>query len=171
MRKHFFKQAGVTALCVSMALAGCSSPASQNSGQTAGSETTVAETEAPAETTTAAETTKPEDTEGVYTPGTYTAQADGFGGPVKVEVTVDANAITAVTVTEHQETEGVGTKAIDALPGAIVDANSVDVDDIAGATVSSTAIKTAVADALKQASGDDSQEEAALKDGTYTAEA
>lgn len=88
-----------------------------------------------------------------------------------MEVTVDANSITAITVTEHQETEGVGTKAIEALPSAIVDSNSVEVDDIAGATVSSTAIKAAVAEALKQASGDDSGESSDLKDGTYQAQA
>jgi len=166
MRKHFFKQAGLTALCISMALAGCSSSASQNSAQAQGSSQAQA-----SEATTASETGKPADPEGLYTPGTYTAQAEGFGGPMTVQVTVDAGAVTAIKVTEHQETEGVGTKAIEALPGAIVDSNSTDVDDIAGATISSTAIKAAVADALKQALGDGSTEASALKDGTYKAEA
>lgn len=116
---------------------------------------------------------------GSYTPGTYTAQAEGFGGTMTVEVTVSSTAITSVSVKEHQETEGIGTNAIDALPGAIVAANSTEVDDVAGATVSSTAIKAAVADALKQASGasgsgagaGSGSDAVSLSDGTYQAQA
>lgn len=79
-----------------------------------------------------------------------TGQAEGYGGPLKVRVTTDGGKITNVEVTEHSETEGVGTRAIEALPQAIVTANSWQVDATSGATVTSNAIMAAVADAMGQ---------------------
>lgn len=77
-------------------------------------------------------------------------EAQGYGGLLRVSVTMDGDRIAGVNVTEHQETEGVGTRAIDALPAAIVAANSTEVDGVSGATVTSNAIKAAVQNALGQ---------------------
>lgn len=90
---------------------------------------------------------------GKYTPGTYEAAAAGMNGDVKVAVTVDANAITAVEVVEHAETPGVSDPAIEQVPAAILEANSPEVDAVAGATVTSKAIMAAVTAALAQAEG------------------
>ena len=73
-----------------------------------------------------------------------TGSAQGYGGEVKVSVTMDGARITAVNVLEHHETEGIGTRAIDALPGLIVQAGSTQVDTVSGATVTSNAIIAAV---------------------------
>ena len=59
--------------------------------------------------------------------------------------------IANVEVTSHSESEGIGTMAVDQLPGKIVEVQSTEVDDVSGATVSSTAIKEAVNEALSQA--------------------
>ena len=67
-----------------------------------------------------------------------TGEAEGYGGPLKVAVTVEEGKITQVRVTEHKETEGVGTKAIDTLPDAIVQANSTQVDVVAGVSPSAS---------------------------------
>jgi len=75
---------------------------------------------------------------------------NGMGGDVVVRVTVDGDAIANVEVMAHNETEGVGTPAIEKLPGAIVDAGSTQVDNISGCTISCRAIKEAVEDALSQ---------------------
>ena len=91
---------------------------------------------------------------GIYTAGTYTASADGKNGPVTVEVVFSADKIESVTVTEHAETAGIADPALENIPKAIVDAQSVKVDGESGATVTSDAIKAAVADAIKQAGGD-----------------
>ena len=80
-----------------------------------------------------------------------TGQAEGYGGTLTVRVTTEGGKITNVEVTEHNETEGVGTRAIDALPQAIVTANSWQVDATSGATVTSNAIMAAVANAMGQA--------------------
>jgi uncharacterized protein with FMN-binding domain len=78
-----------------------------------------------------------------------TGQAQGYGGPLKVRVTVENGAISNVEITEHNETQGIGTKAIDALPAAMVAANTWDVDIVASATVTSNAIKDAVRTAMQ----------------------
>src|SRR5690554_2590753 len=70
---------------------------------------------------------------------TLTGVGKGFGGEVKVTVTKEGDKIIAVTVDAPNETPGVGTPAIEQLPAKIVEANSADVDVIAGATVTSEA--------------------------------
>ena len=85
--------------------------------------------------------------------GKITAVGAGKGieGTVLVQVTADAEKIYAVEILEQNETEGIGSVAVERLPGQIVDANSILVDSISGATVSSTAIKDAVRSALSKA--------------------
>ena len=79
-----------------------------------------------------------------------TAQGVGQGidGDVVVRVEADANTIYAVEVLQQNETPGIGSVAVEQLPGAIVAANSIAVDGIAGATVTSNAIKDAIRQAL-----------------------
>ena len=88
------------------------------------------------------------------TDGTYTASADGRNGPVAVEVTIAGDAIEKIEVVSHDETPGIGTNATDTLPGAIVESQSLGVEAVAGATVTSEAILAAVADCVAQAGGD-----------------
>ena len=82
-----------------------------------------------------------------------TAQGVGQGidGDVVVQVEADANTIYAVEVLQQNETPGIGSVAVEQLPGAIVAANSIAVDGIAGATVTSNAIKDAIKQALTDA--------------------
>lgn len=91
--------------------------------------------------------------------GVYEGSANGMGGAVKVAVTVSGGKITAVEVVEHNETAGISDPAIEQIPAKIVDAQSTDVDAVAGATVTSEAIKEAVKAAL---SGEETQEKAEL---------
>ena len=56
-----------------------------------------------------------------YTAGTYEAETSGLNGPIKVQVTVTADAITAVKVLAQRETDGIGSKAIESMPAAFVD--------------------------------------------------
>ncbi|MDO4837965.1 MAG: FAD-dependent oxidoreductase [Clostridia bacterium] len=92
--------------------------------------------------------------------GVYEGSANGMGGAVKVAVTVSGGKITAVEVVEHNETAGISDPAIEQMPAKIVDAQSTDVDAVAGATVTSEAIKEAVKAAL---SGEETQEKAELE--------
>ena len=79
---------------------------------------------------------------------TATGKGQGIDGDVVVEVTADADTIYSVDVIEQNETVGIGSIAVEKLPEAIVSANSILVDGIAGATVTSDAIRTGVREAL-----------------------
>ena len=90
---------------------------------------------------------------GSYKDGEYTAEGKGIGGKVPVTVTVKDGKISDVTVGDNSETQGIGSKAIEQLPDAIVEANGTEgVDAVSGASVTSKAIFTAVEDCLEQAS-------------------
>lgn len=107
---------------------------------------------------------------GSYTPGTYTATTRGNGGSVTVTVEVDATSILSLAAEGEQETVGIGTTALAEVPPRIVEANSVEVDGVAGATVTSDAIKRAASAALREASGEPVGG-AAVQDGRYVTRA
>lgn len=88
------------------------------------------------------------------TPGTYSVTATGFHGDIKLDVTVDAQSITAIEVVEQSETEGIGAAALPVLVNAVLENQTIGVDSVAGATVTSTAFKAAMEDALTQAGAD-----------------
>ena len=91
--------------------------------------------------------------EGTYKDGTYTGSAQGYGGPIQVEVVVKGGKISKVTVLSHSgETPGYYSKVM-GLPGKIVSANSTNVDTVSGATFSSNGIINAVRNALAKAGG------------------
>lgn len=81
----------------------------------------------------------------------YLGTAMGMGGEVVVKVTYADETISAVEVVKQAETVGIGDKAIEEIPGAIVAANSTEVDSVTGATVTSNAIMEAVASAIEAA--------------------
>ena len=94
----------------------------------------------------------------------------GFGGEVKVALTIEDGKIVDAQVTGDGETPGIGADALEPLAAQLVAAGSAEIDGVAGATVTSDAVKTAAAAALAEANGETAVE-AVLADGTYTAEA
>lgn len=89
-----------------------------------------------------------------FKPGTYTAEAEGKDGKLQVKVTLDENQqITDIQV-ESNETEGIGKTAIETLKKEIIDSQSLSVDAVSGASETTTAMMTAVEDALNQAGSD-----------------
>jgi len=85
---------------------------------------------------------------------TATGEAQGLGGPVQVEITATADKIYNVVATGEKETPNIGTMALDQIPGAIVSANSLSVDAVSGATITSDAIIEAAKQALESAGFD-----------------
>ena len=151
------KKRHLAVIAASIALAGCSQPAqTQAPATTAPAETTtVAETSAETKETAKTEEETTASAGGMYQPGTYEAEADGFGGAIKVSVEVDAEKILGVTILSDSETDGIGSKAIESLPSTIVEKQSTEVDAVSGATLSSNGIKNAVQKALNTASGNE----------------
>lgn len=147
------------ALAATAAVGGCSSKPAEVPESTEALETTATVPETVQEA-------------GNYTPGAYTATAKGFGGDVTVTITVDAESITDVVVEGANETDGIGSKAVEELPEAIKNAQSAEVDGISGATITSKAVRTAAAEAIAKAKGE-TADVAGVKmaPGTYTASA
>ena len=101
---------------------------------------------------------------------TVTGTAQGINGDVTVEVTLTKDTIYSVKVTEQQETEGIGDKAIAAVPDEIVSANSTQVDAVSGATVTSNAIIEAVKNAITAAGFDPAAFDVAVEKETVQGE-
>ncbi len=83
--------------------------------------------------------------------GEFTGVAQGIGGDVTVTVTLKDSVITNVVAEGPNETDGIGSKAIETLPSQMVDGNTINVDVVSTATITSNAIKEAAAEALKSA--------------------
>lgn len=89
--------------------------------------------------------------------GTYSGEAMGHNGPVKVEVSVVDGLITDIAITEHQETPYLSDAGFEVI-NDIIAQQSLEVDAISGATVTSEAVIVAVQNAL------------GLTDGIYVGE-
>lgn len=110
-----------------------------------------------------------------YTPGTYTAMGNGMGGEFPVSVTFDENAALSIEIGEHKETPNLGTIPLEQLPEKIIAKQSVAIDIIAGATITSNALLSAVKECVAQAGGSVDEwiaeladEEAAAAEDVYT---
>lgn len=126
------------ALTAAMLLSGCTAQpdaSAQPSGST---------TPAPSETGSAA----------IFTPGTYEGTGKGYGGDIKVSVTVDETSITDIEVVEQTETEGVGGAALPTLVDKVLSAQSVNIDGVSGATHTSDGFLTAVREAITASGAD-----------------
>ena len=80
----------------------------------------------------------------------YIGTSSTSRGEMKVKVTMNGDQIANIEVLSSSETPGICDNAMNTIPQAIVDAQSVDVDTVSGATESSRAIMEAVQDALSQ---------------------
>lgn len=83
--------------------------------------------------------------------GDFIGTAKGMGGDVTVTLTLEDGKITGCTAEGKDETQGIGTLALEQLPAQIAETGSIAVDGVSGATITSTAIKEAAAAALTAA--------------------
>lgn len=88
---------------------------------------------------------------GQYTDGTYSGEAQGFGGPIAIDIVIENKKISEINIVsaENEDTAYL-TMAENIIPD-IIENQSADVDTISGATFSSTGIKDAAAAALEEA--------------------
>ena len=91
------------------------------------------------------------DADNVYKDGTYTGEAQGFGGTIQVQVTLASDEITDIQVTSAPGEDSAYLSPGEGVISSILSAQSTDVDIISGATFSSTGIINAVVDALGKA--------------------
>lgn len=86
-----------------------------------------------------------------YVPGEYTAYADGYAGKIMVTCTFDEKGIVSMGMNLSGETAGQGAEIGNDLIKSILRDQTSEVDAIAGATVTSDAVKEAVAVCMEQA--------------------
>lgn len=87
-----------------------------------------------------------------YLDGVYTATAEGFGGPIAVQVTIAGDNITDITIVSYEgETTSYFAKARSVVSAILESGTPAGVDAVSGATYSSTGILNAVKQALAKA--------------------
>lgn len=85
--------------------------------------------------------------------GTYEASGEGRNGAIAVTAVFTADKLESLEV-EHNESRNIGSAAIDMLKEKYVSTQSLNFDAVTGATLTSAAFASAVADCVKQAGGD-----------------
>lgn len=90
----------------------------------------------------------------LFKPGTYIGSAQGYGGPIKVEVKTSDSKILSLIILEQTETKGISDFALKSLPKEIVENQTLGIDTVAGATFTSNAILEASKNALKSSGVD-----------------
>lgn len=103
---------------------------------------------------TVEEVEEEEETTSEMEDGVYTGSAIGNGGELVVEVTVENGEVTDIEVVDHLETKMISDMPINELPDRILEAQTVNVDAIAGATITSNAVRRATEMALEEAGAD-----------------
>lgn len=86
-----------------------------------------------------------------YVPGTYTYKVNAHNAAMTIAVTVSKHRIEKIDWSKNLETIGVGQLALEKVGGRILEKQSLGVDGVTGATISSMALKYAVGECLKQA--------------------
>lgn len=95
---------------------------------------------------------------GNWKDGTYLEIAQGRYGEFEVTVVIEDGKIKDILVGEHNETPDIGGVAIRELPPRIIEQQSAEVDVVSGATITSNALKDAVARVLEKASVNNEQQ-------------
>ena len=139
----------LTSLLMAFMLFGCSSDAPANAPEdTPVGAASQVEEDPSSEDSSAEETAHP-----TLTPGSYEVSIYGHNGIIVMEVETSETAITNVTVKENAETAGIGDTAFDQIIPAVIEQQSLNVDAVTGATVTSTAIISGITEAINMAGG------------------
>ncbi|MBR2835267.1 MAG: FAD-binding protein [Coriobacteriales bacterium] len=114
------------------------------------------------------------DETGDFIAGKYQATVNGHNAPFTVTCTFTERALADIDVTGNLESRGVGAWALGKLSRSIIANQSLNVDTIAGATISSFALLLGVEDCAAQAGADayllDREAEHVVPEAEYTAD-
>jgi uncharacterized protein with FMN-binding domain len=86
-----------------------------------------------------------------YADGVYEGTAEGFGGPISVEVTIDGGDITGIRLLDVSGEDPAYLTQVESLLDQIMLTQGVNVDTISGATFTSKGLIHAVTEALRKA--------------------
>ena len=103
------------------------------------------------ENTDQADSEEADDSDNVYKNGNFEGSGTGYGGTITVQVTLEDDTITAVSVVSAPGEDSAYLSQGENVINSVISEQSTDVDTISGATFSSTGILEAVNDALSKA--------------------
>lgn len=83
--------------------------------------------------------------------GTYEATVRGYRNDITVESTFTEDRLDKIQILEHQESIGIGTHPINMIPDKIIENQSLAVETVTGATITSHALIEAISDTVEQA--------------------
>lgn len=133
----------------SSAAGSTSSSSDSASAETADSSSAAQDSSSAADTSSASgSSSDASQSSGQYTDGTYTGTGTGLRGTTEVSVTVENGVISSIEVVSYQDDSQYFNRAKSTVISEILDAQSVDVSTVSGATFSSNGIIEAVANAL-----------------------
>ena len=90
--------------------------------------------------------------------GKYQVKAKGHGSEsMSMEVDIDGDKVTSIKVDSSGETKGVADEVFRRLPKTIVENQTLNVDAVSGATISSHGVIDGVAEAIDEAGGDSTE--------------
>ena len=92
--------------------------------------------------------------ESVFVPGTYQASAKGMVGDITLETTFDDSTIQSIVIISQNETPTIGGPVLESLPAQIIANQSLNVDIVTGATMTSNAVLAAVRQCVEMAGAD-----------------
>ena len=87
----------------------------------------------------------------MYQDGTFEGVGEGFGGEIRIHLTVTSGRIADIQVLSAEKEDSSYLSMAEGIIADIIDAQSAEVDTISGATYSSAGIRQAVMQALEQA--------------------
>ncbi|MDY2509193.1 MAG: FMN-binding protein [Ruminococcus callidus] len=90
-------------------------------------------------------------TDSPYKDGVYQGEAQGYGGKVVVELTIEEGILTDLNILSAKQEDTAYLEAASALLETILEEQSTDVDVVSGATFSSNGILHATEAALRKA--------------------
>jgi len=94
------------------------------------------------------------DATSIYQDGIFQGEGKGYKGIITMEVEVESGEITRVEVVEHRDDRKWFNRANRVIPGSIIDAQSVDVDTVSGATYTSLGMIEGAEEALSKSRGE-----------------
>lgn len=86
-----------------------------------------------------------------FNPGTYEVTATGHNGELPMRVTLSADRIEDIEIDTSSETKGIADVAFERIPKEIIDGQTLAVDAISGASITSHGVIDGVARAVKEA--------------------
>ncbi|MCI8468017.1 MAG: FMN-binding protein [Eggerthellaceae bacterium] len=87
------------------------------------------------------------------TDGVFSGTAEGYGGPVTTQVTVENGWITAVDIVDASLEDEAWLEMASVLPARILEAQTPSIDVVSGATFTSTGILNGATEALIESMG------------------